>query len=589
MLKKSRPSISWCFYVLLMGIASAMTFFLYLKALNGPFQFDDISYIKNNPYFSSFDEHYLSSVWQYYPSRFIGFLTFFLNHQFSGWNPYSWHVVNVGIHILNAMLTFWLTHLILKSPKMHTLNNHKATHIIPFGVALLFLVHPIQTQSVSYIYQRLTSLATCFYLLSLCCYAQWRWNQTTNNTKLCAQPWKNFLCVLLFFVSAVLAMMTKEISFTLPIMVFLLEVFFYSERWQDFYLNRSRRILLAGLLLLGLIIPFLLKFDYRTIFLYQVPSGSHLGDTINVYTYALTQPGVILYYLKLWFFPYTQNFYYDFSVSTSFFDYHVLGSLCIILIILFSAKALYTKYTMISFGICWFFVSLLVESSVIPIRHVIWEHRLYLPCYGLCLGVVSSLFYLKKRRHAYMIFGLIVCVLSFLTFQRNSVWATEIKLWEDVVRKSPNKPRAHNNLAISYLKNKQYDEALKHFNTTIDLTSGQYRLIYYNRGSLYLMTQQPIKAIQDFSHSLQMHPDHVSTYIKRGIAYRWTGQQQRSLEDFNYLITKSKAIAKGYHNRGKTYEYMGLYQEAMQDYIQAYEINPRLNGLADDMNRITNR
>jgi hypothetical protein len=320
--------------------------------------------------------------------------------------------------------------------------------------ALLFICHPVQTESVTYIYQRVTSLSTLFYLLSVVAYIKWRLLnlelESTRKKSLFARPLFLYLASI---IAAVSAMKTKEIAFTLPVMIALYEFTFFGGR------IRRRLMYLFPLFLTMLIIPLtLLDIDK--------PAGELIGavsETMRDHTsmsrgdYFFTQFSVVITYIRLIFLPVNQNLDYDYPIYHSFFDTTVLFSFSVLFLIFAFAIYLFhrSKHTdkslrLISFGILWFFVALSVESSIIPIPHVIFEHRLYLSSVGVFIAIITLIFIgvlrLKDRwRHAdnaaaATIF-VIVIILTGATYARNEVWKSGISLWQDVINKSPKKAR----------------------------------------------------------------------------------------------------------------------------------------------------
>ena len=372
------------------------------------------------------------------------------------------------------------------------------------------MIHPVQTQAVTYIVQRMTSLATMFYLLSVVLYIKARLSivgiqscrRLTENSKE-----KKFSSLLtphssLFFYyvgsvfAAVLAMKTKEIAFTLPLAVVLYEVFFFRGSWKH------RLLYLLPLLVTLPIIPL-------TIIDIGGSAGDILSDTdqhlrvgrgITRLDYLFTQFRVVVTYLRLLVLPLNQNLDYDYPVYAAFFSppvflsFLLLTAIFALAVYLFFSSRLHqssaesyadttqsqpqpesqSKYKpafrLIAFGILWFFLTLSVESSLIPIRDVIMEHRLYLPGFGAA-AVFATAFYLmvgKLTRPAsgkLLLLGaaLLVLVLGFATYQRNYVWGDAIRLWQDVVVKSPNKGRPINNLGVALEETGRRPEAFKPF------------------------------------------------------------------------------------------------------------------------------
>ena len=204
---------------------------------------------------------------------------------------------------------------------------------------------------------------------------------------------------------------------------------------------------------------------------------------------------------------------------------------------------LFKKYRLISFGIFWFFITLSVESSIIPIsQNVIFEHRTYLPSFGFFIAFTGAFFYLFREKYlhvALIILLLIATVNTYLTYQRNKIWKDDYTLWNDCVTKSPDKARTRN-----------------------------------NRGTVYIKLGQHQLAVEDFNHAIRINPDYTEAYYNLGLAYYSLGQYQRAIENYNEAIRLKPDVAEPYNNRGNTYNDLGLRQQAIEDYNQAIRIRP---------------
>src|SRR3990172_10073664 len=214
----------------------------YSNTFNSPFVLDDVPNITENHAIKD-----LNNLWPPSGARWFGSLTLALNYRFGTISPSGYHAVNLAIHILNALLAYWLVLLTLKTPYIVSVNRgEKDNHYMAaLFTSLFFLSHPIQTQAVTYIVQRFASLATLFYLLTLVMYIKWKESKKQQG-KYSALPAMFYTVSLL---SAVLAMKTKEIAFTLPVVMVIYELMFFQGK------IRKRALYLAPFVLTMLIIP----------------------------------------------------------------------------------------------------------------------------------------------------------------------------------------------------------------------------------------------------------------------------------------------------------------------------------------------
>lgn len=195
-------------------------FIAYSNTFHNSFHFDDGSSITDN--FAIRDLQNLRNIWNFWPSRFITYLSFSINYHFHQLNVFGYHLVNLLVHIISAILIFYFIFLTFSTPKMKDANITKHANVIAFFVALIFLAHPIQTQAVTYITQRIASLATLFYLASLIFYIKSRLleERLINGN----------IYYFLSLIMAVIAMFTKEITITLPFVILLYEIHFLKQK-----------------------------------------------------------------------------------------------------------------------------------------------------------------------------------------------------------------------------------------------------------------------------------------------------------------------------------------------------------------------
>src|SRR3972149_1852378 len=396
-------------------LTTVSAFLIYSNTFSSPFHFDDTPNIVKN--YKSRD---LSNFWPPSGTRYIGFLSFAINYHFGSLNVFGYHLVNIIIHIINSLLVWWLVVLTFRTPVMERANiKHQLKYFIPITASLLFVSHPIQTQAVTYIVQRFASLATLFYLLSLTLYIKAKLQtiqvEAKDENKFFSTSTLTFY--LLSLISAILAMKTKEIAFTLPFVVLLYEFMFFTPHPSRAFgtegggiaigmkqsLFVKRILYLIPLLLTLFIIPLSLIGTDKPVgdMIGELREASQETEEISRGVYLLTQFKVIVTYIRLLFLPINQNLDYDYPLSHSlfepqtFFSFLFLSAIFAFAVYLFirsrrttkspsplwgEGKSLPTKYLsgsnahglLISFGIFWFFITLSVESSIIPIRDVIF-------------------------------------------------------------------------------------------------------------------------------------------------------------------------------------------------------------------------
>jgi tetratricopeptide (TPR) repeat protein len=511
----------------------------YSNTFNGPFLADDVSNIVTNPIIKNLN-YYITPAkakvyagFAEYPlliNRYIGSLTFALNYKVHGLEVTGYHVVNLLIHLINALLIYWFVQLIFVTLASgaggdnHSVLKHAST--IALFTSLLFVTHPIQTQAVTYIVQRFASLATMFYLLSMIMYVKARLTINDANNKNHGR--QNRIRALVYYLialsAAVLAMKTKEIAFTLPAMIVLYEFIFFKSK------IKSRILSLVPFILTMSIIPATL------VYIVHLDGGAgavtRLQTEMPRLDYLLTEFRVIITYIRLIFLPVAQNFDYDYPLYHSIFDPEVFLSFLALLMICITVIYSFWRYRKIQpltrvifFGTAWFFATLSVESSVIPIVDVIFEHRMYLPSVGIFL-VISILLVMiieifRQKWVEVAVFSsviIIAMVFTGVTYARNNAWNNSLFFWQDVVNKSPEKARGHNYLGVAHKEKGNIDFAIKNFNKSVALDP-LYPNAYSNLGIAYFEKGLIDESITAFRNAIKIRPTHANLHYNLGLAY----------------------------------------------------------------------
>ena len=562
-------------FILLAGIC------LYSNILRAPFFFDDHGYIRQNELI----RHFSRTAKNFTSNRYLTLLSFSCNYIIGGLDTFGYHLVNNCIHIINALLVYSLVLQTFRTPHME--DSRRSAGFIAVFSALIFISHPIQTQAVTYIVQRGASMATMFYLLSLNMYiaSRLRWS---------ADPEKKSLWIYIFYgislLSAICAMKTKEISFTLPFMVVLYEFFFFSKGPDSRRTPiRLRSLFLVPLLLTLLIIPVSMldiKGPMEPI-VQNVDSISKETAHISRTDYLLTQFRVIVTYVRLLIFPVNQNFDYEYPVYHSFFDPQVAFSFIILFMIFLGGLYLFylsrltdTKRSrhglrLTAFGIFWFFLALSVESSIIPITDVIVEHRLYLPSIGLIIAFVTLFepIAVSSRIKVAVMIG-IVLLLSVATYNRNMLWKDPQLIWEDVIAKAPGNYRAYNNLGVVFKKQGKFDEATKQFQRSIAIDSS-HPAAYFNLGDVQYQLGNYARAEEYLKKALDMRPTsllRLDIVSKLGRTYSAMGKTETAIAVFENALTLYPSSIPLYNNLGVQYVKVGRLDDAVNVFQRALTI-----------------
>jgi len=554
---------------------------IYSNSFQVPFLFDDLMSIMENPVIKDIKNFFLNaSGYNYNPRRFLGYLTFSLNYRIGGFDVTGYHVFNLAVHIISAMLLYALVRLTFRTPALRATTLSPTAGLLALCAAVFFVVHPLQTQAVTYIVQRLTSLTALFYLLSLCLYATWRLAKEEDPP----QNGKALPLYVLCLITIVLAMKTKEIAFTLPFMVVLYEFCFF----------RQRKLLpLVPILLTLAIIPLsLLNLEKPvSVVLSDVTEVTKVQAQVSRWVYLMTQFTVITTYIRLLFFPVNQNLDYDYPLHDTFFTVPVFLSFVFLLVLVLLGVYLFFRsgrrngegtgeLRLVCFGIFWFFIALSVESSIIPIVDPIFEHRLYLPSAGFFIACVTGLAMVvqkaKSRTAVNVITAVVitaVVVLGGATYARNRVWQNEVTLWKDVVKKSPFKARPHNNLGAFYDKQGRSEEAIRELLTAIQIQP-DHDDAYYNLGITYTGLGRINDAIEAYRAAVRLNPSSARAFNNLGTLYGRQRRMDDAVQAFLKAIEINPKYVEGHHNLGVTYRVQGRLDDAAREFQTVLNLNP---------------
>ncbi|MCX5702369.1 MAG: tetratricopeptide repeat protein [Candidatus Omnitrophica bacterium] len=351
-------------------------------------------------------------------------------------------------------------------------------------------------------------------------------------------------------------MFTKENTLTLPLIIILYEACFFNSRKYPAYKNGMFFLVLLP------IIPVILFFANSPTFT-DIQKLFHQPITMKYYF--LTQLRVMLTYIKLLVFPFNQNLDYDYQISKTLLDPYVITSFLGLSIIILVSVRLLSRYRLIAFSVFWFFITLLPESSIIPLNDVISEHRLYLPMVGYSLFIVSGAYYLfrgKFFKGTILLLSFLIFGYSIATYQRNRVWENELTLWSSVIKLSPNKAGPYVNLGIAFANRQEYDKAIADLNQAIRLNSN-YAEAYNARGFVFIKKQEYDKAIADLNQAIRLVSNYVEAYNNRGIAFANRQEYDKAIADLNRVLKIDTNYIFAYTNLAKIYATIGNNTEAI--------------------------
>jgi tetratricopeptide (TPR) repeat protein len=546
--------------VIVVAVAAA-----YRNSFSGPFILDDVTAIQKNRTIRSLRsaEVLIPPANLTVARRPLANLSFAVNYAIGGLAVSSYHAVNLLIHLLAALTLFGIVRRTLLLPALRERFGDASTGLAAV-VALVWALHPLQTESVTYIVQRAESLMGLCYLLTL--YAVIRGASSER-----PRPWYAGAVVI-----CALGIGAKEAIATAPIVVVLYDRALLSGSFREAFRRR-------GGLYLGLAATWAVF--GAMMLLYKGSGAAGFGiSMVTPWQYALTQPGVILHYLRLSFWPQPLCLDYSWPFATTFSE---AAPEAIALAALLAAAAwAVVRRPAAGFLGAWFFLILAPTSSVMPIKDACFEHRMYLSLAAIVAGAVIAGYALIRRLTrqsalAAVVLALAVAVaLGCATFRRNADYRTEVSIWEDTARKRPENSRAWNNLGQAYVAAARYDAAVCACNKSLDLEPN-FPPAYYNRGLAYAGAGRLREAIRDYDQAIALKPDFAAVYNSRGITYARVGRAAEALRDYDEALKLDPDNATAYNNRGNARADAHRDSEAIADYDQAIALNP---GLAEAYN-----
>jgi len=499
------------------------------------FHFDDFPNIINNP-----NLHLKSLSWENIKKTFYGandvgtkiirplsYFTLGLNYYFGEKNVVGYHIVNFIIHYIASIFLFLFIYNTLKLP---LLKSRYETTAYPIALLSTFLwaTHPLQVTSVTYIVQRMASMAGMFYIMAIYFYLKGRSQKSIKYFVLCG-------------IAAVLSFASKENAAMLPVSLFLFDLFLIQGVTRENLKYHFKILIIPVMILLGLGL-FYIQVDIASII------EAYNDRPFTPLERVLTQPRIILFYLSLLFYPIDSRltFLYDIDISKSLFmPITTLPAILIIFAIIGVALWICQKRALIAFCILFFFVNHLIESSILPLE-LIYEHRNYIPSMLLfilpsilMLMIIDYFSYIKCIQFLFIfVFTFLISAQAHTVYSRNYIFKDEITIWKDNIKKSPNLSRPYNNLGTEYWKIGLYDKAYEEMQKALELKNVSNTKItatyHENIGMYYLKKKDYDKAKQHLMTSKEIYngyPDPRTLYGLAMVYYK----QGDSAESQKYI------------------------------------------------------
>ena len=541
----------------------AVLFWAYGPAMHTAFLFDDTTQRFALPAASQ-----PLSAW-IGPGRPVLMFSYWVNSRISMEDTSSYHLFNILIHALAGIFVFLVIRRLLEWAGVQASSR---TPLAAFG-ALLFLLHPLQTESVAYISGRSDALCGMFASASL---AAFLYRRTP------AISWAGVLPVVLLFGAALLS---KEQAVALPVL------FVFTDFWwnPEFSFRGARaNWRLYTVLALGVA-------GGVALFWSLIQRSSSAGFSMKDFTwyqYLFTQFRAIFAYVLNFLLPVNLNVDWDFPISRSIFEHGAIFGLAGLLVLAAAAWRYRRRFPLAGYGFVVFLVLLSPTSSILPIRDPIADRRMYLPIIGLILIAIDLLRRLKAEPKVLAMGASVLLVAAAVaTHARAEVWSSPISLWQDTARRSPNKTRAHFQLAFAYQEEGRSDLAVAEFQKTAELKPPTADLLV-DWGLAYDGLHQPEKALEKFHQAAAIDPSaHIYTQI--GYIHAKRSAWKEAMEAFDIAERLDINFAITYMYKGQVYLATNQPSSAIAEFQHALALDSSLalarDGLAKAQQRLGGR
>ncbi len=493
-------------------------------------------------------------------------------YQLGKFDPFVYRFANITAHIATGVISYFVVNLMLVRLRSTTF-LYAQRFTVAFLTAGLFLLHPVQSQTVSYIIQgQLEGLATLVTLGMILFFLLY--------VTLTSFP-ARMLALSCMYICMFLAPGTKEIAIVSPLLVLLVDWFFVSQgNWRSL----SKRWWLHASLFIGIFgmyIYFLKPEYFTTILGLKMELGNNMGnmltdkvgEKITPLWYCMSQFKVILHYIGIFFWPFTMSVDYDWVLVDSFFAFDCL--LPFLVLVIFAAYTLYrlskNRIDTISFGIIWYFIAILPRSSIIPSTELVADYKTYLASFGLfflwayavayCIDRIEKHFHRNYWVTHWALLTIFLIPFAYALYERNKVWRTAEEFWLNILQNAPGKARAYNNYGVSLCAKQKNEEAIPYFKKAMEMDK-VYSDPHNNIAVAYGCLGEFDQAIKALENSIKICPVQPEAYNNMASFYLQKNELSKSEELLKIALRLRPHYGKAHFNLGRTYLLMGKKEQA---------------------------
>jgi tetratricopeptide (TPR) repeat protein len=532
-----------------------VTVTVYANSLNGKFVFDDQQIVMQNP--RLMNVHTLNEAvaigagW-----RQLLFLTYGLNYYWSGLDTFSYHVVNVALHVVNVLLVYGII--------LVALRDDNRARFAASGGAAVFAVHTMFSASVSYIAGRSSELCGTFYFGAILLFFMGL-DSTLRSRRI--------LYITLAGISSLLAWQAKQEAITLPL--FLGAIVFLRMEQKDWrWIAPLAAVPLVGLFL----VRDQIKAIYATVGSNEILVSAGFEKVLPAATYFRTyMTAVTGYFLPRFLVPVNLSADPQIASVEHWYSPEFLFSILVLGVLSWLALHFYRREPLLSLGIAAVLVSPMAAYAAIPLADVVLEHRAYIPGLGVAF-IFAWAFHWVARNYANLrwpLAGSVIILLGLMTIGRNAVYANNIALWEDAEAKSPGKPRPHFNLAQAYQDAQRLPEAIREYEHALALKPDIYAA-YSNIAAIYLDKAEFDKSEEMLQKVTTLAPNFTEGFINLAVLYIRRRQPDKAITALNRAIEINPDSFAAHFNMGEALTQKVDFKLALESYKQAIHLRPDL-------------
>jgi len=541
-----------------------MTIICYIPSLHYPFEFDDLSNIVRcfELRCASWKSLLFSSP--RWISRLLNSCYYALLPEIQKYDPYFYRLGNIIIHCI-AGVSFFLACLLLSgnSRRHHWLRQHGL--LVAYLSAGIFLLHPVETQTVSYVIQgQLEAVAGMIIMLMVVMLGAYVHTQ---------HRYVRLLCVLGLWLLALLGTGSKEIFIVAPVLMVLVDWFFIAEGDQRMLISRWWLYALIGITVLTAYLYYLQPSYFMRVLKGNIEVVSNVGNTltegrldlITPWAFFISQFKVIVHYFWIFLWPWNMSVDYDWKLSK-----HICAPDSIIPLLLLCVVAYIViqrlrrnPIDLVSFCAVWFFVTVLPRSSIIPSTELLVDYKTYTAAFGVCLflGLIGSYGLLRLMQHSwwrggmrsvYVVSTIVLLCIGYGAYRRNLVWRSAADFWMDIILHAPTKARAYNNYGVALCEGGNFKEAVVYFQRAIALDN-MYADPYTNLSVAYGALGQFDNAVAVMRHAIRIMPTQPEAYNNLASTLISMSKDDAAEELLKTAIQLRPHYGKAYYNLGRWY------------------------------------